>query len=72
MQISQIIEQVKGSEAGTNHPKHVYDINQRTKDLKHFALGLLPESNNAVKMIAKLNGRSQILRICHESCNFQH
>jgi hypothetical protein len=34
IQISQITEQVKGSEAGTYHPKRVYDINQRTEDLK--------------------------------------
>ena len=34
MQISQIMEQVKGPEAGTYHPKHVYHINQRTEDLK--------------------------------------
>ncbi len=34
MQISQIIEQVKGPEAGTYHPKCVYDINQGTEDLK--------------------------------------
>jgi hypothetical protein len=54
MQISQIMEQVKGPEAGTYTPKRVYDINQSTEDLKNFALGLLPESNNAVKMIAKL------------------
>jgi hypothetical protein len=54
MQISQIMEQVKGPEAGTYHPKHVYDINQRTEDLKSFDLGLLPESNDAVKTIAKL------------------
>jgi hypothetical protein len=54
LQISQIIEQVKGPEAGTYHPKRVYDINQRTEDLKKFALGLLPESNDAVKTIARL------------------
>ncbi len=54
MQISQIMEQVKGPEAGTYHPKRVYDINQRTEDLKKFAMGLLPESNDAVKTIAKL------------------
>jgi hypothetical protein len=54
IQISQIIEQVKGPEAGTYTPKHVYDINQRTEDLQLFALGLLHNSNNAVKMIAKL------------------
>ncbi len=54
MQISQIMEQVKGPEAGTYHPKHVYDIDQRTEDLKNFAIGLLPESNDAVKTIAKL------------------
>jgi hypothetical protein len=49
MQISQIIEQVKGPEAGSYHPKRVYDINQRTEYLKYFALGLLPERNNTVK-----------------------
>ena len=54
MQISQIMEQVKGPEAGTYHPKRVYDINQRTEDLKNFAIGLLPKSNDAVKTIAKL------------------
>ncbi len=54
MQISQIMEQVKGPEAGTYHPKHVNDINQRTEDLKNFAIGLLPKSNDAVKTIAKL------------------
>jgi hypothetical protein len=54
MQISQKKEQLKGPEAGTYHPKRVYDINQRTEDLKNFALGLLPESNYAVKIIAKL------------------
>ncbi len=30
MQISQIMEQVKGPEAGTYTPKRIYDINQRT------------------------------------------
>jgi hypothetical protein len=54
MQISQIMEKVKGPEAGTYHPKHVYDIHQRTEDLTNFAKGLLPESNDAVKTIAKL------------------
>jgi hypothetical protein len=36
MQICQIIEQVKGPEAGTYHPKRDYHINQRTEDLKKF------------------------------------
>jgi hypothetical protein len=36
MKISQIMEQVKGPEAGTYHPKRVYDINQRTENLKIF------------------------------------
>jgi hypothetical protein len=48
------MDQVKGPEAGTYTPKRVYDINQRTEDLRNFALGLLPESNDAVKRIAKL------------------
>ncbi len=54
MQISQKMEQVKGPEAGTYIPKHIYEINQRTEDLQNFALGLLPKSNDAVKRIAKL------------------
>jgi hypothetical protein len=54
MQICQILEQVKGPKAGTYHPKRVYDINQRTEDLKKFAIGLLAKSNDAVKTIAKL------------------
>ncbi len=48
------MEQVKGPEAGTYQPKRVYDINQRTEDLKNCAIGLLPKSNDAVKTIAKL------------------
>jgi hypothetical protein len=54
MQISQIMEQVKGPEAGTYHPKRVYDIYQRTEDLKKNSLVLLPKSNDAVNTIAKL------------------
>jgi hypothetical protein len=54
MQTSQIMEHVKVPEAGTYTPKCVYNINQRTEDLNNFALGLLPESNNAIKTIAKL------------------
>ncbi len=48
------MEQVKGPEAGTYSLKRIYDINQRTEDLQNFALWLLPESNNAVQTIAKL------------------
>jgi hypothetical protein len=54
IQISQIMEQVKGPEAGIYHPKRFYDINQRTEDLNNFAICLLPKSNDAVKTIAKL------------------
>ncbi len=54
MQICQIMEQGKGPEGGTYQPKRVYDTNQRTKNLKNFAIGILPKSNDAVKTIAKL------------------
>ncbi len=54
MQICQIMEQVKCLEGGTYQPKRVYDINQRTEDLKNFKIGLLLKSNDAVKIIAKL------------------
>jgi hypothetical protein len=35
-------------------PKRVYDMNQKTKELHDFATGLLPDSNDAQKTIAKL------------------
>ncbi len=62
------MEQVKGPEAGTYHPKRVYDINQRTEDLKNFAIGLLPKSNDAEKQLLSWNGKSQLLQICNVSC----
>jgi hypothetical protein len=43
LQISQIIQQAKGPEAGTYHPTHVYDINQRTEDLKNLHLVSYPK-----------------------------
>ncbi len=70
MQISQIMEQVKGPEAGTYNPKHVYDIYQRTEDLKKFAIGLLPENNDAVKQLLSWNGKSQLLQFCNVSCKY--
>ena len=35
-------------------PKHIHNMNWRTEELQDFALGLLPDSNDAVKTIAKL------------------
>ncbi len=40
LQISQIMEQVKGPEAGTYTSKHVYDINQRTESQKFCSWSL--------------------------------
>ncbi len=36
---SQIMEQLKGPEAGTFMPKRVYDINKKTEELHDFAYG---------------------------------
>jgi hypothetical protein len=54
IQISQITEQLKGPQAGTFTPKRLYNMNQRTEDLQNFALGLIADSNDADKTIAKL------------------
>jgi hypothetical protein len=58
-QISQIMEQLKGPEAGTFMPKHVYNMNEKTEELHNFAYGLLPDSNDAKKTLSKLE-RSNI------------
>jgi hypothetical protein len=54
IQIYQITEQLKGPQAGSFTSKRLYNMNQSTEELQNFALGLLPDSNNAVKTIAKL------------------
>jgi hypothetical protein len=58
-QISQIMEQLKGPEARTFMPKHVYAMNKKTEELHDFAYGLLPDSNDAEKTLSKLQ-RSKI------------
>ncbi len=58
-QISQIMEQLKGPEAGTFMPKRVYNMNKKTEELHDFAYGLLPDSNDAEKALSKLE-RSNI------------
>ncbi len=58
-QISQIMEQLKGPEAGTFMPKRVYDMNEKTEELHDFEYGLLPDSNDAEKTLSKLQ-RSNI------------
>ncbi len=46
------MEQLKGPDAGTFMPKHVYDMNKKTEELHAFAYGLLPDSNDAKKTLA--------------------
>jgi hypothetical protein len=57
--IPQIMEQLKGPEAGTFMPKHIYDMNKKTEELHDFAYRLLPDSNDAEKTCSKLQ-RSNI------------
>jgi hypothetical protein len=58
-QISQIMEQIKGPDAGTFMTKCVYDMNKKTDELHDFVYGLLPDSNDAKKTLVKLE-RSNI------------
>ncbi len=57
-QIFQIMEQLKGPEAGTFMPKHVYSMNKKTAELHDFAYGLLPDSNDVEKNLSKLEKSS--------------
>ncbi len=54
IQISQIMERSKVPQAGTFTPKPLYNMNQRTEDLQNFALGLISDSYDAEKTIARL------------------
>ncbi len=53
-QISQIMGQMKGPQAGTYSPKRLYNTNKKTKKLQNFTLGLIADCNDAEKTIAKL------------------
>jgi hypothetical protein len=54
IQISQIIQSLKGPESGTYLPKRIYNMNQKTEQLQDLALGLIPGCSDAVKTISKL------------------
>jgi hypothetical protein len=58
VQISQIMQSLKGLEAGTNLPKKMYDMNRKTEQLQDLALGLIPGCSDAKKM---LNWRSEYI-----------
>jgi hypothetical protein len=53
-QISQIMGQMKGPQAGKFSPKHLYNTNKRTEELQFFSLRLIADCNDAEKNIAKL------------------
>jgi hypothetical protein len=53
-QISQIMGQMNGPQAGIFSPKHLYNTNEKTEDLQNFALALIADCNDAEKIIANL------------------
>jgi hypothetical protein len=53
-QISQIMGEMKGPQAGTYSPKFLYNTNKRTEELQNCALGSIADCNDAEKTIAKL------------------
>ena len=53
-QISQIMQCLKGPEAGTYLPKRIHNMNQKTEQLHDLALGLIPGCADAVRTISKL------------------
>jgi hypothetical protein len=54
IQISQIMQSLKGPESGTYLPKRIYNMNQKMEQLQDLALGLIPGCLDAVKTISKL------------------
>ena len=54
VQLSQIMQSLKGPEAGTYLPKRIYDMNQKMEQPQDLALGLIPGCLLAKKTIAKL------------------
>ena len=54
VQISQIMQSLKGPEAGIYLPERFYDINKKMKQLQDLALGLIPGCSDAKKTISKL------------------
>ena len=54
LQMSQIMQSLKGPESGTYLPKRMYQMNQKTEQLQDLALGLIPGCSDAKKTIAKL------------------
>ena len=54
VQMSQIMQSLKGPESGTYLPKRMYQMNQKTEQLQDLALGLIPGCSDAKKTIAKL------------------
>jgi hypothetical protein len=53
-QVSEIMGQMKGSQAGTSSPKRLFNTNKRTEELQNFALGFIADCNDAESSIAKL------------------
>jgi hypothetical protein len=49
--ISEIMGQMKGSQAGTFSPKRLYNNNKRTEELQNFALGLIADCNDTEKIL---------------------
>jgi hypothetical protein len=54
VQMSQIMQSLKGPESGTYLPKRMNQINQKTEQLQDLALGLISGCSDAKKTIAKL------------------
>ncbi len=45
---------MKGPQAGTFYPNHLYDTNKRTEEIQNFALRLITDCNDAEKLLQKL------------------
>jgi len=63
VQMSQIMQSLKGPESGTYLPKRMYQMNQKTEQLQDLALGLIPGCSDAKKTIAKLEKLVHLLNL---------
>ena len=75
VQMSQIMQSLKGPESGTYLPKRMYQMNQKTEQLQDLALGLIPGCSDAKKTVAKLEELVHLFTLfftCHIFCLSQH
>ncbi len=69
VQMSQIMQSLKGPETGTYLPKRMYQMNQKTEHLQDLALGLIPGCSDAKKTVGKLEKLVHLFTLFFTTCS---